>query len=366
MTQPTSAPPPSTPSSTPWSTALSTAASTATGDWHPTACILCECNCGVEIRVGNDGRTFERLRGDKAHPGSKGYTCEKALRLDAYQNGRGERVLLPQRRRPDGTFETISWDTAVREIADRFGHIRDTYGGASIMYYGGGGQGNHLGGGYCTATRAAFGMQFRSNALAQEKTGDFWVNGRMMGTGVRSDVEHAEVVMFIGKNPWQTHGFPHARTTLKEIAADSGRTMIVIDPRRTETAELADVHLRVRPATDAWLLAAMVAILVQERLTNTVWLAANANGVDRIFTEFAGVPVAEYCAVAGIDEATVRSVVRRIASAKSVSVVEDLGIQMNRQSTLNSYLEKLLWLLTGNLGNVGGQYAPSSLVSITG
>ena len=64
-------------------------------EWHQTACILCECNCGVEVRLGGDGRTFERIRGDKAHPASKGYTCEKALRLDYYQNGRGERLLSP-------------------------------------------------------------------------------------------------------------------------------------------------------------------------------------------------------------------------------------------------------------------------------
>ena len=83
-------------------------------EWRQTACILCECNCGVEVRLGGDGRTFERVRGDKAHPASKGYTCEKALRLDYYQNGRGERLLSPLRRRPDGTFEEIDWDTAIR------------------------------------------------------------------------------------------------------------------------------------------------------------------------------------------------------------------------------------------------------------
>ena len=58
------------------------------GTWQPTACILCECNCGIEVRLGgDDGRRFERIRGDKAHPASQGYTCEKALRLDHYQNG---------------------------------------------------------------------------------------------------------------------------------------------------------------------------------------------------------------------------------------------------------------------------------------
>ena len=71
--------------------------------WQKTACILCECNCGVEIRLGPDGHTFDRVRGDKDHPASQGYTCEKALRLDHYQNGRGDRVLNPLRRRADGT-----------------------------------------------------------------------------------------------------------------------------------------------------------------------------------------------------------------------------------------------------------------------
>ena len=127
-------------------------------EWRPTACILCECNCGVEVRLGGDGRTFERVRGDKAHPASKGYTCEKALRLDYYQNGRGERLLSPLRRRPDGSYEEIDWDTAIREVAERLAAVRDTYGGESIVYYGGGGQGNHLGGTYGAATLAALGV----------------------------------------------------------------------------------------------------------------------------------------------------------------------------------------------------------------
>jgi len=93
-------------------------------EWRQTACILCACNCGVEIRLGGDGRTFERVRGDKAHPASKGYTCEKALRLDYYQNARGERLLSPLRRRPDGTYEEIDWDTAIREVAERLAAVR--------------------------------------------------------------------------------------------------------------------------------------------------------------------------------------------------------------------------------------------------
>ena len=141
-------------------------------EWKPTACILCECNCGILVRLGGgDGRHLEQIRGDKAHPASKGYTCQKALRLDHYQNGRGERVLHPQRKRADCSFEEIDWDTAIREVAARLGAVRDAYGGESILYYGGGGQGNHLGGFYGSATLRAFGAKFRSSAIAQEKTG---------------------------------------------------------------------------------------------------------------------------------------------------------------------------------------------------
>ncbi len=118
--------------------------------WQQTACILCECNCGIEVQL--EGRRLARIRGDKAHPASQGYTCNKALRLDHYQNGR-HRLTSPLRRRPDGSFEEIDWETAIREVAARFAALP----GESVLYYGGGGQGNHLGGGYGSAFMKAIG-----------------------------------------------------------------------------------------------------------------------------------------------------------------------------------------------------------------
>ena len=111
------------------------------------------------------------------------------------------------------------------------------------------------------ATRKALGSVYSSNALAQEKTGEFWVDGQLFGRTschTTGDFEHAEVAVFLGKNPWQSHGFPRARTVLKAIANDPDRSLIVIDPRRTETADLADFHLQVRPGADAWCLAALL------------------------------------------------------------------------------------------------------------
>jgi len=135
-----------------------------TSEWKQTACILCECNCGIEVQL--EGRTLEKIRGDKAHPASQGYTCNKAFRLDHYQNGR-HRLTSPLRRREDGSFEEIEWDTAISEVAQRLAAVRDEHGGETIFYYGGGGQGNHLGGGYSGATRRALGSTYTSNALAQ-------------------------------------------------------------------------------------------------------------------------------------------------------------------------------------------------------
>ncbi len=298
-----------------------TAADIASGEedaeptWHQSACILCECNCGVEIRLGSDGHTFERIRGDKNHPASKGYTCEKALRLDHYQNGRGERVLHPLRRRDDGTFEEVDWETAAREVAERLGAVRDEHSGDKIMYYGGGGQGNHLCGAYGAALHKGFGGRFRSSAVGQEKSGEIWVNGVMFGNAVRGEFDECEVAFFIGKNPWMSHGIPHARTTLKSIAKDDNRSMVVIDPRVTETAELADFHLQVAPGRDAWLLAAMVAIIVQEGLRATSWLREHASGLEAVNERFSTIDVAELCRVSGVEEDLVRRATRRLARA---------------------------------------------------
>ncbi|MBF6172144.1 molybdopterin-dependent oxidoreductase [Nocardia blacklockiae] len=333
-------------------------------EWQPTACILCECNCGIQVLVGADGRSFEKIRGDKLHPASAGYTCNKALQLNHYQNGRTGRLTAPLRRRADGSFEEIDWYTAISDIAERLGGIRDEHGGESIFYYGGGGQGNHLGGAYAPATMAAYGMRYRSSALAQEKTGDFWVGARMAGHPVRADVEHAEVALFVGKNPYQSHGFPRARTVLKEIARDPGRCLVVLDPVRTETAELAEFHLQLRPGTDVYLLTAMAAILLRDNLIAHDWLAEHAEGVDEVLAVLKTVPIEKYCAIADVDLDLVTAATHRIARASSVAALEDLGVQMNRYSTVVSYVEKLVWLLTGNLGKPGTQYAFSGLAAL--
>ena len=338
----------------------------STDEWHKTACVLCSINCGIEVKL--DERRFARVRGDKDHVESKGYTCEKALRLDHYQNGR-HRLTSPLRRRTDGTYEEVDWDTALHEVATRLAAVRDTHGGETIFYYGGGGQGNHLGGGYSSATRAALGSTFASNALAQEKTGEFWVDGELFGRSschTTGDYEHAQVAVFWGKNPWQSHGFPRARVTLKEIAKDPERSLVVVDPKRSETADLADVHLQVRPGGDGWLLAALLKVLVDEDLLNGGFLDLHTVDLDRVLAALAAVDVDDYAGRAGLTGDQVRDTARLIGTAESCSIFEDLGIQMAPHSTMNSYLEKLLVLLTGNFGRQGGMNLHTAMAPLFG
>ena len=340
---------------------------TSDGAWKKTACILCECNCGLEVVLGgDDGRHLVKVRGDRAHPSSRGYACEKPHRLDHYQNG-ADRLTTPLRRRADGTFEPIDWETAIREVAARFAAMREKHGGESIFYYGGGGQGNHLPGAYSAATRRVLGSRYRSSALAQEKTGEFWVAARMMGSATRADFEHCDVAMFLGKNPWHSHSIPRARVTLQKMAADPARTLIVVDPRRTETAELADIHLAVRPGTDAWLLVALLGILLQENLVDRGFLEAHVapGELETVAATLRRFSIPDAIDRTGLDPELVRRTARVIGRARAFASFEDLGVQMNHHSTLVSYLHRLLILLTGSFGKPGTHFIPATLVDLT-
>ena len=331
-----------------------------------TACILCSRNCGLTMEV-EDGRIV-KVRGDEAHPVSKGYICQKAARLDHYQN-HDDRLTQPLKRLADGSFVAVSWDDALADIARRLLAIRGAHGGDAFAFVGGGGQGNHLGGAYSRQLLAAMRSRYAYNSLGQEKTGDFWVNGRLFGSQTchtTEDVEHADYVLFIGCNPFQAHGIPNARDTLRDLKRDPNRTMVVIDPRRSETAKQADIHLQLRPGTDAFLMSAMLAIIVREGLHDRAFLAAHCNGFDEIEQALLVIDVEDYVQRADVPLADVQRVARGFAGAERGCVRIDLGIQHTLHTTLNGWLEKLLYLVTGNFGRRGGNNLHSFLMPILG
>lgn len=320
---------------------------------HQTACILCNMNCGILIEQDENGQ-YGKIIGDKEHPVSEGYLCQKATRLNYYQNQ--VRLTSPLKRQEDGTYEEISWDVAIKEIAEKLVSIRDEHGGKSIAYAGGGGQGNHLGGVFGSALRTACQTPYIYASLAQEKTGNFWVNGHLFGrqnTNYCEAVGEAEYVLIIGANPVQSHGIPKARPTINEVAKNPNKTMVVVDVRRTETAKKADIFLQVKPGRDAYLLSAILAYIIQNGLEGKDFIAERTVGFEKIKPSFEQISISKYAEISGVPQEMIEKVANGITSAKTVAVRSDLGIEQSHNSTLNAYLTRLLFLITGNFGKEG-------------
>jgi anaerobic selenocysteine-containing dehydrogenase len=335
-------------------------------EWRKTACNLCYVNCGLEVLI--DQGKIAKVRGDRENPKSQGYLCNKAARIPYYAHHR-DRLTSPLRRRADGSFEEIDWGTAIAEIAARLREVVDRHGGRSLALYGGGGQGNHAGGAYANALLRALGSRHAFNALSQEKTGDFWINGHMFGSQMchtSEDVHHCDLLFVIGANPWIAHGFPNARDHLNQIRKDPNRKLVVIDPRRTETAEMADLHLAVRPGADAFLLGAILATLVRRDVINHEFLEQHTTGYAEVRDALLRIPVAQWADAADIPLQQVERTVDMIQAAKAMTVRVELGIQQGVNSTLNSYLEKLLIMLTGSFGRKGTNQLHSWLVPLWG
>ncbi|MGR9092502.1 MAG: molybdopterin-dependent oxidoreductase [Gammaproteobacteria bacterium] len=328
-----------------------------TATWHKSACNLCYVNCGVEIEVVGDGADARlgRVRGDADHPRTRGYLCNKAQAIPGYVH-HDDRLTTPLRRRPDGTHEPIDWDTAIGEIAARLRDVIARHGANTLALYGGGGQGNHAGGAFTNSFLRALGSRHVFNALAQEKTGDFWVNGHLFGAQTchsAEDVEHCDLLFVIGANPWLAHGFSNARQQINTIVKDPARKLIVIDPRRTETAERADLHVAVRPGADAFLMTALLALLIRKGAIDAEFIAAHTTDYEIVCATLAAIDIARFADAADVPLTVLEQMADMVAAAKSMVVRAELGIQQGRYSTLNSYLEKLLYLITGHFGRQG-------------
>ena len=343
---------------------------TDTLTWHKSACNLCYINCGVELGVvgsGTDAR-IAKVRGDKDNPRSQGYLCNKAQSIPNYVHHR-DRLTTPLRKRPDGTYEEIDWDTAIAEISQKLQTIVDSHGGRTIAAVGGGGQGNHAGGSYAFTLLRALGSRTTFNALAQEKTGDFWINGRLFGSQVchtAEDIHHCDLLVVLGSNPRLSHGFTNARDLLNGVRKSDDRKLVVIDPRRSETADSADLHLALRPGTDAFLLGALLAELNRRNAFDEKFLAAHTQGLAEVKAVLKDVPVAQWLATTEISREHFDRLVAMVMASKAMVVRVELGIQQGLNSTLNSYLEKLLYLLTGHFGRTGTHWLHSWLTPLWG
>src|SRR5262245_17680637 len=321
----------------------------------PTVCVLCSHNCGLRVDVA-DGR-ITAIRGDESNPITKGYVCNKAFAIPHYVD-HGDRVKQPLRRTADGGFEPVSWDAAIAEIAERLGAIRREHGGRAIALVGIGGQGNHMDAPYGMGFLRGIGSRRWFNAFAQEKTQhalvDQWMFDASPATYLHADVERARFLLVLGTNPKISNRGHNATDTFKHLAEDPSRTVVVVDPRETETTRGATRHLRVRPGTDAYLLLGLAAAIVRDGLADEEFLRDRALGVAELRRALAEVDVAEMAVRCGVAESLLVETAHGFATAESAAVFFDLGVEQTPFSTLIAYLLRVLLVLTGNAGRPGG------------
>ncbi len=332
------------------------------GQWHKTGCVLCAQNCGLEIEVENNH--IVKVRGDKSNVKSEGYVCRKGMNI-AYHQHNADRLKYPLKKVGD-KFERISWDQAIDEIATKLKSIVDQYGPRSFAYMGASTQGCHLEAAFGIRLMRGLGSQYHYGALAQEFAGAFWVCGRTHGRQYlhdQPDVANTDVLLIFGWNGMQSHQIPQAPRQLQRLSKDPDKLLIVVDPRLSETAKLADIHLPIRPGTDALLLKAMISIILQEGWENKAYMDDHTSGFDQIKSMFANFDIRAAVKTCGLDFDQVREVTRAYATRKS-SLRYDLGLFMGRHSAVNSYLIVILQAICGRLCVPGGNVIHGHLMPI--
>lgn len=322
------------------------------GNWHKTGCVLCAQNCGLEIEV--EGNRIVKVKGDKSNVRSEGYVCRKGMNIANHQHN-ADRLKFPLKK-VGTSFERISWEQAIDEIGTKLREIIDLHGPKSFAYMGGGGQGCHFEAAFGVRLMRGLGSRYHYSALTQEFSGMFWVNGRMHGRQnihAEVDAENTDFLLVFGWNGMQSHQIPQAPKQLLRIAKDPDKLLVVIDPRVSETARIANLHLSIRPGTDALLMRAMIAIILKEGWENRDYMEKHTSGLENIrglFMDFDAHAAIKTC---NLDFDQVREICRQFATRKSC-LRYDLGILMNRHSAVSSYLAVTLLAICGRIGVSGG------------
>ena len=321
----------------------------------PTVCVLCSHNCGVRVDV-EDGR-ITAVRADEQNPITHGYICNKGFQITRYVEHK-QRVEHPLRRRADGSFERISWDVAIREIGAKLRAILDQHGPRAIGLVGIGGQGNHMDAAYGLTWLSALGSKRWFNAFAQEKHQHFLMDQWMFDSApsviFHFDQANTHYLLVMGTNPRISNRGHNATETFKQLAEDASRSVVVVDPRETETTRNADRHVRLRPGSDVYFLLGLVATILREDLSDRSFLEQRGEGLEALREAVAGVDIKVMARRCGIQPDEIRQVARDFAGAESAAIMFDLAVEQTPFSTLNSYLFRLMAVLTGNLGRKGG------------
>ena len=319
-------------------------------------CPLCEATCGLEVTV--EGGTVTRILGDREDVFSHGFICPKGSTLKQLHED-PDRLRTPLLKR-DGVFVEVSWDEAWAEIERRLVPILEADRDAVAIYVGNPTVHNLAGQFYVSGLIRSLRTRNRFTASTVDQMPKQVAGGLMFGTGISipiPDVDRTDYLLVLGANPYASNGSlmtaPDLPGRLEALQARGGR-LVVVDPRRTRTAEQADEHLAIRPGTDALFLFALVATLFDEGLVDPGPVGAWVEGVDEVRALSAGFAPERVATACGIEATVIRRVARELAAAPAAAVYGRMGTTTQEFGTLASWLVDVVNTLTGNLDRPGG------------
>lgn len=321
-------------------------------------CSLCEAGCGLESSV--DAGAVVSIRGNPDHVLSRGHVCPKAFGLRELHVD-PDRIRTPHLRGADGRLQPTSWEEAFAVINQRLTAVIDRHGAEAVALY----LGNPVAHDFATtlygsAAMRALGTRNIYTANTVDAMPKFVACQLMFGgmyTVPLPDVDRCSYLLVLGANPMVSNGSlltaPGMRARLRALRRRGGR-LIVVDPNRTRTAQEADEHYRIRPGTDALLLASLVQVLFSEGRVDLGRLGPHVRGVETVeqaTREFSPEAVAPQC---GIPAEEIRRIARELAAAPAAAVYGRTGTCTQRFGTVSSWLIDVLNVLTGNLDRPGG------------
>ncbi|ORV44774.1 oxidoreductase [Mycolicibacter engbaekii] len=332
------------------------AAAGGTSTTHSSQCTLCEAHCGIAITV-TDGKV-SRIQGNPDDVFSHGYICPKATALAGLHED-PDRLRTPVRRVGDG-FEPVSWDEALADIGTRLRRIRKAHGNRALGMYLGNPAAHSSGAVYGLMLRAALLTPNFFSASSIDQMPHEYAAWKVFGSNILipiTDIDRTQRLVILGANPAVSNGslsiMPGAKRRIKAVR-DRGGTVVVIDPRRTETAKLADQHIAVRPGGDTYLLLGMLHVLINENLCDTAAIAEQSVGMPQLRRLVAGASPEAVADRAGVDAETIYALARDHAAAESAALYCRIGICQQETGTLVSWLVMVINAVTGNLDRPGG------------
>jgi anaerobic selenocysteine-containing dehydrogenase len=332
---------------------------------HLRSCHLCEACCGIEVHI--DDGAVTAIKGDALDPLSRGHICPKATAIADIQ-GDPERLRAPVRRVGESWLE-ISWDAAFDEVAERITAIRTEHGIDAIATY----VGNPVAHNYELQMHQGgllrqLGKRNRFSASTVDQMPhqlvNYWLYGHQSLFPV-PDVDRTGYMLILGGNPLASNGsiwtVPDVKKRLAAVQARGGK-VVVIDPRRTETAQVASEHLFIRPSRDAAFLIGLLLALKAQGRVNPGRLAPMLDGWDNVWSALDSFALDDMASACGIDAATIARLARELADAPSATCYGRIGVSTQAYGTLCQWLIHLINIAIGSLDSPGGPMFASPAV----